>query len=166
MTNPPSADQTSDPAARLPIGTVALTSGSSSILLTWRLNSQRRHAGLDPASSALLDSRLRGNDESRVFIRRSNNIPLVVVLVIGHCLLKFICNLVLEIWNFNTLYSHFMALVSNLFRPYPDSTPKHLDKPFGFNYLTYSLNLCGSGIIIKLISDSYIIKITYYPCPD
>jgi len=42
-------------------------------ILTWRLNSQRRHAGLDPASSALLDSRLRGNDESRVFVRRSNN---------------------------------------------------------------------------------------------
>jgi len=43
-----------------------------SYILTWRLNSQRRHAGLDPASSALLDSRLRGNDESRVIICRSN----------------------------------------------------------------------------------------------
>ena len=42
-------------------------------LLTWRLNSQSRHAGLDPASSALLDSRLRGNDESRVFIPWSKN---------------------------------------------------------------------------------------------
>jgi hypothetical protein len=28
--------------------------------LTWRLNSQSRHAGLDPASSALLDSRISG----------------------------------------------------------------------------------------------------------
>jgi hypothetical protein len=41
-------------------------------ILTRRLNSQLRHAGLDPASSVLLDSRLRGNDELRVFIRRSN----------------------------------------------------------------------------------------------
>jgi hypothetical protein len=41
-------------------------------LLTRRLNSQLRHAGFDPASSVLLDSRLRGNDELRVFIRRSN----------------------------------------------------------------------------------------------
>jgi hypothetical protein len=39
------------------------------MLLTWRLNSQLRHAGLDPASSALLDCRLRGNDELRVFTR-------------------------------------------------------------------------------------------------
>jgi len=43
------------------------------LLLTWRLNSQLRHAGLDPASSVFLDSRLRGNDELRVFNRRSNN---------------------------------------------------------------------------------------------
>jgi hypothetical protein len=44
------------------------------MILTWRLNSQLRHAGLDPASSVFLDSRLRGNDELRVFNRRSNNI--------------------------------------------------------------------------------------------
>ena len=43
-------------------------------LLTWRLNSQLRHAGLDPASSVLLDSRFRGNDNLRVFIRRSNKL--------------------------------------------------------------------------------------------
>jgi prepilin-type N-terminal cleavage/methylation domain-containing protein len=43
-----------------------------SALLTWRLNSQVRHAGLDQASSVFLDSRLRGNDILRVFIRRSN----------------------------------------------------------------------------------------------
>jgi hypothetical protein len=36
-------------------------------------NSQLRHAGLDPASSVLLDSRLRGNDNLQIFIRRSNN---------------------------------------------------------------------------------------------
>jgi hypothetical protein len=46
--------------------------GTRQYLLTRRLNSQLRHAGLDPASSTLLDSRLRGNDELRVFIRRSN----------------------------------------------------------------------------------------------
>jgi hypothetical protein len=43
-------------------------------LLTRRLNSQLRHAGLDPASSVLLDFRLRGNDELRVFIRWSNSL--------------------------------------------------------------------------------------------
>jgi hypothetical protein len=42
------------------------------ILLTWRLNSQLRHAGRDPASSLFLDSRLRGNDNPRVFNCRSN----------------------------------------------------------------------------------------------
>ena len=41
-------------------------------ILTWRLNSQLRHAGLDPASSVFLDSRLRGNDNRGVFNRRSN----------------------------------------------------------------------------------------------
>ncbi len=41
-------------------------------LLTWRLNSQLRHAGLDPEPSVFLDSRLRGNDNCRVFNRRSN----------------------------------------------------------------------------------------------
>jgi len=45
-------------------------------ILTWRLNSQLRHAGLDPASSAFLDSRLRGNDNLRVFNHRSNNIQI------------------------------------------------------------------------------------------
>ena len=40
---------------------------------TWRLNSQLRHAWLDPASSLFLDPRLRGNDNQRVFNRRSNN---------------------------------------------------------------------------------------------
>jgi hypothetical protein len=43
-----------------------------SFILTRRLNSQVRHAGLDPASSPFLDSRLRGNDNGGVFIRRSN----------------------------------------------------------------------------------------------
>jgi len=46
--------------------------GEFGVILTRRLNSQLRHAGLDPASSVLLDSRLRVNDELRVFIRRSN----------------------------------------------------------------------------------------------
>ena len=46
-------------------------------VLTWRQNSQLRHAGLDPASSVFLDSRLRGNDNLRVFIRRSNITPVV-----------------------------------------------------------------------------------------
>ena len=41
-------------------------------ILTWQLNSQLRHAGLDPASSVFLDSRLRGNDNRGVFNRRSN----------------------------------------------------------------------------------------------
>jgi hypothetical protein len=41
-------------------------------ILTWRLNSQLRHAGRDPASSLFLDSRLRGNDNPRVFNCRSN----------------------------------------------------------------------------------------------
>ncbi|MEN8246775.1 MAG: peroxidase-related enzyme [Thermodesulfobacteriota bacterium] len=41
-------------------------------ILTWQLNSQMRHAGLVPASSNILDSRLRGNDGVNVFIRRSN----------------------------------------------------------------------------------------------
>jgi hypothetical protein len=49
-----------------------ISKGILSILLTRRLNSQLRHAGLDPASSVLLDSRLRGNDELRVFTSRSN----------------------------------------------------------------------------------------------
>jgi hypothetical protein len=40
-------------------------------LLTWRPNSQLRHAGLDPASSVFLDSRLRGNDNRDVSNRRS-----------------------------------------------------------------------------------------------
>ena len=44
------------------------------ILLTWRLNSRLCHAGLDPVSSAFLDSRLRGNDGRRVINRRSNNL--------------------------------------------------------------------------------------------
>ena len=44
------------------------------LLLTWQLNSSTRHAGLDPASSAFLDSRLRGNDSFKVFNCRSNNI--------------------------------------------------------------------------------------------
>ena len=44
----------------------------TSDILTWRLNSQLRHAGLDPASSVLLDFRLYGNDNLRVFICRSN----------------------------------------------------------------------------------------------
>ncbi len=42
-------------------------------IITWRLNRQLRLAGLDPASSVFLDSRLRGNDSRRVFNRRSNN---------------------------------------------------------------------------------------------
>jgi hypothetical protein len=56
---------------------------STSFLLTWRLNSQLRHAGLDPASSLFLDSRplpakgqARGNDNLLVFIRRGNNTSL------------------------------------------------------------------------------------------
>ena len=47
-------------------------------LLTWRPNSQLRHAGLDPASSVFLDSRplpekgqARGNDNRDVSNRRS-----------------------------------------------------------------------------------------------
>ena len=55
------------------------------LILTWQLNSQLRHAGLDPASSVLLDSRplpakgqARGNNNLRVFIRRSNNFKLIV----------------------------------------------------------------------------------------
>jgi hypothetical protein len=32
-------------------------------ILSWRLNSQPRHVGLDPASNIFLDSRLRGNDD-------------------------------------------------------------------------------------------------------
>ena len=33
---------------------------------------QTRHAGLDPASSVFLDSRLRGNDSFKLFNCRSN----------------------------------------------------------------------------------------------
>ena len=43
-------------------------------ILTWRLNRQPRHAGLDPASSVFMDSRLRGNDNRGVFNRRSNKL--------------------------------------------------------------------------------------------
>ena len=44
------------------------------VLLTWQLNSQLRHAGLDPASSVFLDSHLRGNDNRWVFNRWSNSV--------------------------------------------------------------------------------------------
>ena len=42
-------------------------------ILTWQLNTQTRHAELDPASSVFLDSRLRGNDSLKLFNCRSNN---------------------------------------------------------------------------------------------
>jgi len=49
------------------------------MILTRRLNSQLRHAGFDIASSPFLDSRLRGNDNSGVFICRSNITVLRVI---------------------------------------------------------------------------------------
>ena len=63
------------PRKQMPISKFPLKQFShvlNQLLLTWRLNSQLRHAGLDPASSAFLDSRLCGNDSPRVFSHRSN----------------------------------------------------------------------------------------------
>jgi len=52
------------------------------VLLTRRLNSQLRHAEVDPASSVFLDSRLRGNDNGRIFPVKPFKSSLLIVCLL------------------------------------------------------------------------------------